>query len=899
MGAGAADIAEVVPQVRERLPGLSPAPAVEPAQARFRFFDSMTTLLRNVALKQPLVLVLDDLHCADTPSLLLLQFVVGGIEESPLIIVGTYRDTQVQPGGPLGRTVAELTRAGAFQLISLRGLRREAVALFIRSAAAMEVPESVTAAVHSQTDGNPLFVNEVVRLLLTEHRLEQADQLAATGWAVPQSVREAIRRRLGVLPGRTRQLLLVASVLGRSFRLAALAQTRGLSWGDAVSGLAPAVGTGLLGEQASRIGQYSFRHALIRETLYEDLPAIERITLHARAGAVLETLYRTDPESHLEELAHHFYLSSPAGDPEKAASYAERAARQSMDRLAYEEAARHFQIALEVWQLGPAADPHEYCELLLSLGEAWSRAGERTNAKESFARAGDFARREGTPEQVARAALGYGGLVVPAGLTDRSLVTRLEDALTFLGGTASPLRARMLARLAMELYWSPDRARGEALSQEAVELARRTGDRPALCFALNARRFVIWGPDTLKERLHIAAELVRLADEAGDVELALQGHRWLITDLLELGDVAAARTELEACARIAEEVRQPLYLWYVSAYRALWAMFEGRFEEGEQLASQARTTGQRAQNESAELFFFALVFMCRREQGRVGELEGVIADHAGRFPAMPMVRCGLAVLYAETGREQKARAIFERYAAQGFRGLPRDLLWLVSIALLAEVCAIFQDADSAAGLYALLLPYRERNILHATPACYGSAQRYLGLLASTMGRWEDAERHFGAAAQTHASWGAVPFLARGQYDHARMLVTRDAPGDRERAWELLRQARHEAERMGMSRLAHQAEALKAELDSRAGRQPRVQEPVSRGGERRAFPSGPLTPREVEVLRLLASGASNQEIAATLVISVHTVERHLANIYAKVGARGRADATRYALGHGLA
>ena len=116
------------------------------------------------------------------------------------------------------------------------------------------MPESVTAAVCGQTDGNPFFVTEVLRLLGAEHRLEQADELLATGWAVPQTVREAIRRRVGALPDRTRQLLLVATVLGRSFHLAALAQLHGLSWGDAASELAPAVGAGLLDEQASRVG---------------------------------------------------------------------------------------------------------------------------------------------------------------------------------------------------------------------------------------------------------------------------------------------------------------------------------------------------------------------------------------------------------------------------------------------------------------------------------------------------------------------------------------------------------------------------------------------------------------------------------------------------------------------
>ena len=727
-----------------------------------------------------------------------------------------------------------------------------------------------------------------------------------------------IGRRLDHLSAGCNQVLTVAAVIGREFALSALEHV-------GVRLTSPFVGDRLLEvleeAEAARVitavprtpGRYSFAHALIRETLYEEQPTTRRGRLHRQGAEALEALYAQDPEPHLAELAHHFFQAGSTrsgtalgGDPsaepvrfagsgqaaDKAIAYARRAAERATAVLAHEEAAGHYERALQAPELQDTPDEALRCELLLALGEAQARAGDVPAARESFRRAADLARKLSAPEQLARAALGFGGPRGVFDVGDAFLVSLLEEALDALGERDSALRARVLGRLVMERYHADSRERGAVLSQPTVAMARRVGDPAALAYALSARHAVIWAPEHLEERLAVATEIVRLAGEIGDRELALWGHSARLVDLLELGQIQAVDRELAAYARLAEESRQPFYRWQTAVVRAMRALLNGRFEETERLAEHALATGRRLQRENAVLLFLVQMFWVRREQGRLAELESRLEDLAGRYPwtAWPIV---LAWLYADLGREA-ARSAFERLAANDFADLPRYGYWLNGLALLAETCARLGDARRAALLHELLLPYGERYIVSVTAAvCRGSARRYLGLLATAMTRWEEAAQHFEAALERNARIGARPWLAHTQHDYARMLLARDKPGDREKARELLRRAADTARELAMTRLAEEVLTL-------TGRGDRAHSAAAASGAHPRAKDGPdgLTRREVEVLRLLAEGRTNNEIAAELVVSVRTVEQHIANIYGKIGARRRVDATAYALRHGL-
>ena len=312
MGAGAADIAEVVSDVKERLPHLQPAPQLEPEQARFRLFDSIAFFLKTASQRQPLVLVLDDLHWADQPSLMLLQFVARELGGARLLLLGTYRDVELSRQHPLAETLGELTRERLFQRVLLRGLSRDDVGRFIEVTSGAEAHDSLVQAVYTQTEGNPLFVTEVVRLLVQEGEvgarhdepLRQSDS-----WTVriPEGVREVIGRRLNRLSQRCNDALTIASVLGREFELAQIRPLiEDMTDDRLLEVLEEALGARIIEEMPRTVGRYQFTHALTQETLAAELSTTRRVRLHARIAGALEELYGENAEAHAAELAHHF-----------------------------------------------------------------------------------------------------------------------------------------------------------------------------------------------------------------------------------------------------------------------------------------------------------------------------------------------------------------------------------------------------------------------------------------------------------------------------------------------------------------------------------------------------------------------------------------------------------------
>jgi DNA-binding CsgD family transcriptional regulator len=359
---------------------------------------------------------------------------------------------------------------------------------------------------------------------------------------------------------------------------------------------------------------------------------------------------------------------------------------------------------------------------------------------------------------------------------------------------------------------------------------------------------------------------------------------------LGLGDAAAADAEIDAYARTAEALRQPPQLANVPLWRATRALLDGRYDEVEGLALEALAARRRAQSVEADLNFTVQMLALHHDRGdleRLAELEPItreIADN-DRYPRGPAWRTHLIRLGIAFDRRAEVRAELERLAPNDFAALPRTLTWLGALAGLAEACAYLGDAIRGAVLYEVMRPYDGRIIVHGSAeVCRGPVAHYLGLLAATARRWEDASAHFEAAARLAGRMGARPALARALEAHAAALLTRRRREDRLRAHRLLSQALAIYGELG---LRHDATRTSLLADRR----------LARARAALAHPAG-LTHQEVEVLCLIAGGKSNREIADALVLSVRTVERHITNIYGKIGARGRADATAFAIAHGL-
>ncbi|MEA2405535.1 MAG: eukaryotic-like serine/threonine-protein kinase, partial [Thermoleophilaceae bacterium] len=423
-------------------------------------------------------------------------------------------------------------------------------------------------------------------------------------------------------------------------------------------------------------------------------------------------------------------------------------------------------------------------------------------------RAADIAEEAGRPEALAHAALGYGGRFIwgRAG-ADPAVVVLLERALAAVGREDSPARVRLLARLAAALRDERLRERRLALAEEAVEMARRIGDPETLAYALDGCFTAVEGPDNISERLAGLEELIALGEQIGDKERVYVGHDYRLHTFWTLGDRAGVDLELDNLAALAGELRQPAQRWHVSASRTVHALMEGRFDLAGELIAEAADSGRQGQSWNAAVSQRLALFVLRRAQGRLAEVEGAIERSVHEFPALVRFRCALAHLYGELGREREARAVFDDLMAGDLAHEYLDAEWLFSMNLLPDVCSFLGDGKSAARLYKTLLPYERLYAEAPVEAAFGCMARGLGVLGTMLRRFDDAERQFEGALMMERRMRAAPWLAHVQHDYAAMLFERAGTGDEERARELLAEAVSGYRALGMDTWVRRARAL--------------------------------------------------------------------------------------------
>ena len=788
VGSGGPELAELLPELREQL-GDIPRPVVrDPETLRFRLFDAVVSFLGELAAtERPLLVVLDDLHAADEPSLLLLRFLAGAIGDSRVLVLGAYRDTEPRRD-ELERLLADLLRERQMTRIPLGGLRRADVETYVRLSADGGASPQVVDALHSQTAGNPLFIVETVRLLAAEDQLESTD----IGGIVPTGVRDAVNRRLAPLPDAARQALTVASVLGREFDPEALEQLAG---DVAVDGVDVAIEARLVTAAPGAPGVLVFSHALVRDALYEAIPSRQRRELHRQAAEALERRQAADLGRHLAQLARHFY---EAAEDERARLYATQAAELAASRLAYEEAARLYGLALTLAERSEDAEDAELCDLLLGLGDARARAGDDAGARDTFLRAAEVARRAGLAEPLGRAALGYGGRWVwTKGRGDPHLLPLLEEAFRTLPSEDSALRARLLARLAagpLGIEGDASMARRRALSAEAVDIARRVGDPAVLAWTLDGRKVAIWAPDTLEEQWEIMDEMRELAERAGDPEQIVDARICRLIKLIERSELDQFEVEFTAARRVADELGQPGQRWLVTVHEPMYALLTGRLAGAEQLIEQAFELGRNSAPWNARIARLReRVVLCGLE-GRLEDVEEELRAAATEEVLYPSVTAALASLYADMGDTGRCREAFESLAGQSFAGIAFDDVWTYTIGTLAHACHFLEDRERAAVLYERLEPWAHRNLVAPIEASLGSAAWPLGRLAATLGEVEAAVGWFERAAAANEQAGALPWAAHARLDHARLLVT---TGDHASAEPLLAAASDAYRALGM------------------------------------------------------------------------------------------------------
>lgn len=817
LGRAGREIARVMPEVEDLLPPGSRAPqspslGLQPEQERFRFFDGLTLFLKTASRRQPLLLVLDDLQWADTPSLLLWQFLTQELADSHLLVVGTYRDAELDAEHPLFQVLGTVRREPLFRLLTLGGLQPDEIGRYVTTISNERPSTELVAALAERTEGNPFFLRELVQLMISDGTLQGLASAQHWRQVIPIGIRQVIGRRVAGLPIECRHLLTLASAIGREFDIDLLGavataeleeqsaaprrRTRAI-----LATLEPAVVAGLL--HADDATHYSFSHTMIRETLYVEQAPPMRAWLHLRIGEALE---RQESRAGLGELAHHF---GAAGVMDKACRYARQAGDHALRALAYEEAATMYRRALEALHEAPGASQRERCLLLLAQEEAAMRGGDVQGGRALSFQAAAIARAIDDAPLFARAALGA-GWHFDAGVVDHERIALLREALDRLDPADSSLRARLAARLAVTVYFDLGSYEWRAaLSGEAVAMARRLGDPATLAFTLNARLYALWGPDDTAARLELSAEFLQLAETCGDLELALQSRHWLVMDLFESGQLEQVRRHMAAHAALATQQRQPLYLWGAAKWRAALATIEGRFADAEAGIAAAYEIGKRAEPRNAETSFLTQQFALLFERGDLADFADAAAQWRVENAFDAAYACGRALLFWAAGRSEALRSEMAVVEALGLENLARDVAWLPALCLLAAPASEVANEPFRERLYALLLPFRGKiAVTGMLDTCPGSISRYLGLLATSLDRPTEADAHFAEALAMHQRMSAPPLIARTQHDWAALLLRRREPGDLARALSMLDAALAAARAIGMKGLEEKAQALR-------------------------------------------------------------------------------------------
>ena len=801
------DLARLVPALRDRVPDLPSTRESDSETDRYLMYAAVAALLQAAGQHEPVLLILDDLHWADAPTLSLLHHVVSAASSPMAVtIVGTYRDSELPHDHLLLALLADFHREQGVERMKLSGLRADDVVALMEAAAghSLDADGRVLAAeIARETAGNPFFAGEVLRHLTESGAIVR---LPDGGWrlvgdladlGMPESVREVIGRRVERLGADARTALSAAAVIGRDFDLDLLLAAVDLPEGRLLDLLDESVSAALLQENRERAGRFTFIHALVEYTLYEDLGRTRRTRLHKRIAEALEEQCGDEPGERLAALAYHWAEAVVGADTAKAMGYARRAAESALQQLAPGEAVRWYRQALELFDRAPGGDRSARCDLLIGLGDAERRVGDPQH-RQTLLEAAKLATQLGDADRLGRAVLANSrGYTSKIGGVDPERVQALEAAAEALE-REHPRRPRVLALLANELHYAGDPARCRALAAEAIELARAGGDQATLAYTLHNAIYAIQVPDTLRERRQLADELVAIARQLDDpaVGFLMAQRPWDVG--LEAGDRAQVEAALVAIRTLAETVPEPTFAWQRRIYECVWANIQGDLQAAEQWALQACEAGTASGQPDALSIFGAQLFRIRYDQGRTGELVEQVLQFSGEPEAFAVWRAFAAIALIESDRADEAAALARD---EDFQKVSWDYLWPLMFAW-ADVCSRLGLADRADELYELLAPFAGR--LAGGGIAIGSIDWALGRLATTMGRYEQAERHFAAAAEIDERFGAPLLLARTHAGWAGALIARGRPEDRERAQHLLEQAEQTATQLGGGLVSREA-----------------------------------------------------------------------------------------------
>jgi tetratricopeptide (TPR) repeat protein len=821
LGGSGGDLARLVPSLASRFANLPEPMHADAETERYRLFEAVTALLSAIATDAPVLLVIDDLHWAARPTLLLLRHVVRQRTVGKLMIVATYRDTDLGRGHPLSEALADLRREPDVERVALRGLDEAEVVELASTAAGHELEGEVldlARAVYAETEGNPFFVGQVLRHLSETGALRVEDGhwivTDRRGVGIPEGVREVIGKRLSQLADDTNEVLSVAAVIGRQFDNRLLTEASGLDADRVLDALEEAEASRLVVALAGHDDRRTFAHALVRSTLYEEIATTRRLRIHRRVAQALEARAGRGAPC-LEELAHHCCESAALGDVESALRWSRAAAQAALDRLAYEEAASQYERALNVLDPDDVEQRVDRAQLGVELSRALRAGGLIPSAREAALAAADAARDAGRPDILVDAALVIGGDRgwTEAGLVDHTVVELLEEGLAAMPDEDSSLRAMATARLAGELYFLAAEADyRQRLTADAVAMAERIGDPDTLAFVLSCAVWGGWAPSSEREGLEHARRIGELGRESGNRMHELTGTMWELIANAIIGDGDELRACVDRERVLAEYLRRPEYLWISTVHRAAVALMDARLDDAATLADEALRVGVEVADQTAMQMYGVAHLALTRSRGGLEEVLPVVASMVEQFPLIPAWRCALAYTYRELDMLDEAGEQLDILAVDDFRGMPLDANWSVGMSIIATVCNSRGDQARAQIVYDLLLPHSESIVIAGLPAeVLNSMHGSLALLAATLGRWDEAEAHHRAGEAANLRMGNRLWVITDRFEWGRVIARRGWDGDADGARGILETCAAEAREVGMTRVHALAADLLASL----------------------------------------------------------------------------------------
>jgi DNA-binding winged helix-turn-helix (wHTH) protein/tetratricopeptide (TPR) repeat protein len=769
--------------------------------ARFWVLEKLSRHLLKSGEGLPQLILLEDVHWADEASLDLLAFLAAELSQASVLVVATARET-LPPGSEAWAKI--VSRLGPCERIELAALKAKDVETYVSEVTGLDIPQEIHRTVYTKSAGNPLFLQESVRLLTACCDREGLAALKTDDIRVPGVARDVLRARLTGLSVETCEALEVACVIGQEFELPVLQGALGVAGERLLLALDEATRARLVAPR-SRAGTYGFVHETIREALYEELPTAVRVDQHRRVAEAIEA--RLVGDLRANDLAYHYYRGLPRAEPARVERHARQAGESAMRRFAYEDAAQFFGWALEAQRFQDGVDSRSCCEILLALASAQRMSGLIAPSRKSIERAIEIARQNGFADLLWEAARCLRPTVRSALVPDELALKALEDASRLCEDQPS-LRIRVLAQLACIPPYSLSIERSSDLSARAVELARRSGDATDLTHALISRLHVLSGPDHIDEVLVVTAEILRLDPNcAGEVE----GTRYCA--LLQMGDIPRADAVLENFGRVARLLRRPEAVWHYERMSALRLLHAGEFDQADARFHELFVQSRRLRLPYGPLH--AMMHASAVAYDRVGldALSGTSwRSELDWATAIPSFQAHWVRFLMEIGRRDDAREAFDAMSHDGFKNVTKEVGYLNALAHLSLVAVWLGDLEGAETLYALLQPYPDYNTPNGYSYCLGSVSHYLGLLARLLGRDRDAIGHLEHGLAMNERMGYVPQAARTKVALGDLLGESHRPQDIAQSAALLASAEASARRLDMAPLLAQIERSKARLE---------------------------------------------------------------------------------------